>query len=124
MPPFAFVARDITSAVDATVVGVEPEGGVRIRVNRVVAGEEPPEVIRGARLTCLGVDLTARLQPGGRYVLLLHGESLYEEGTFYEVRGTKSGDACECWDGSPELQRRWMPLDEFARRLAEARRAR
>ena len=121
MPPFQVVVEEVTSIVDATVVEREESGKVRINVHRVLKGNAVPEVLTGARYSCFGVDLSRTLKMGQRYVLLLYGLGLYEEGTFYEVRKGQSGLECNCWDGSDELRRRWMPIAEFERQLVDAK---
>ena len=117
MPPFPTVVVEATAIVDATVVEVLERGRVRIEVHEVLKGSKPPLALSSAWLTCLGVDLSRRLGVGQRYVLVLHDKSLYEENTFYEVRDGTSGPQCNCWDGSDDSSRRWMPVSEFKRLL-------
>jgi hypothetical protein len=121
MPPFTTVVTEATAIVDATVVEPQDRGRVRIQVHEVLRGGDAPAVLTGAWLTCPGVDLSRKLKVGQRYVLLLHGTGLYEEGTYYEVREGKDGLECNCWDGSENLARRWMPISDFKRLLNEAR---
>lgn len=121
MPPFWLVVEESTSIVDATVVEILENKRVRIRVNEVLHGESPPLVLWNAHLSCLGTDLSRRLTVGKRYVFILHGHSVYEESSFYEVRMGAKGPECHCWDGSPSLDRRSMLVSEFARLVREAK---
>ncbi len=122
MPPLRTVVTGATAIIDATVVELEEHGGVRIEVHSLLKGNDPPDVLTGTGLTCLeGVDLSRMLRVGQRYVLILRESSLYATETAYEVRRGKSDLECNCWDGSAEMRRRWMPISEFAELLKATR---
>lgn len=93
MPAFAIALQSATHVVDADVTEITKEGHAVIRVRENIKGQNAPKNLIGAEWTC-----TPGTSPRDfgvsekkRYLFILSGNKLYEEGTFYEITPGKEG---------------------------------
>jgi hypothetical protein len=111
MPAFAVALQNATHVVDADVIEITKEGHAVIRVRENIKGQDAPKTLIGARLTCTPEtpprDFGVREKK--RYLFILSGNKLYEEGTFYEITPGKEGvEFCRIGERS----KGWIGVEE------------
>lgn len=113
MPPQATVLREATSIADVTVSRFDEDGHAHLVVNRVIRGAAPPAEITGVSLTCMGGSPELYgVEADTRYIMLLRDDQLYEETSYFEVKG----DQCHAW-AADSYARSWQPCDTVIARL-------
>jgi len=105
LPPLPAVLDAVTSIADVTVTQIDDDGHAHIVLNGLLRGTAPPAELTGVSLSCTGGPPSLfGVKDDTRYIVLLDGSSLYEETSFFEVRG----DQCFAWE-SGHHARSWQP---------------
>lgn len=117
-PPPDEMIRQATGIVDATVTAYDARGRAVLDVHAVLAGA-PTDAIPSVSLACVGGSIEKYgVQAGRRYVFLLRGEQMFEEQTYFDVRG----DDVRFW-ANADGERAWMSRDAARARIAAVRAA-
>lgn len=121
-PPMPEMVRTATAVVDATLAGVDADGAVRLTVHATWAGTAPA-TITGIAYSCFGGTHGLRPHVGKRMLLLLKGDQLFEEQTFWPVRQGKLGLEVNIEDlAEPRgLEKAWRPLAAVRATVAKLR---
>ena len=103
------MVTEATSVADVTVTRLDDDQHAQITVNRLLRGEEPPAEITGVWLTCGGGPPGMYgIEGDTRYIVILHEDLLYEESSYFEVRG----DQCHAWGPDEHTGKTWQPCSE------------
>ena len=109
--------REATSILDATVVRFD-DGEAVLDIHQVLAGH-PVSAIDKVHHTCIPASVDHYgVRAGQRYVFLLYGDDLFEEQSYFEVRGDLE---VRFWTGDSHTTRRWQPVGDVRRAIATAR---
>jgi hypothetical protein len=109
--------RQITSVVDATVTDFTPQGHARLRIHGTIKGNDAPAVIKGVHLSCEGGSPQAYgMKKGSRYIVLMKGNDLYEEASYFPVEERRGELVCDAsrysgWFGD---RARWMKVADLS----------
>ena len=119
--PIEAILRDArVSIVDATVVEITADGHATISVNEVLKGS-PPKVVKGFFMSdSYRTPKDARIKAKKRYILVLKGEDIYENCTFWEILQSFDGELWSYYyryEPAPGLKDERLPV-LFRRRRA------
>jgi len=119
-PPPDKMMKTATGVIDATITGFDAEGDAILEVHQVLAGQSTDE-ITNVYLTCFGGSpKNYGMKAGQRYVVLLfQGDQLYEETSYFEVRGDLE---VKFWTGDEHWERHWTDMNTV-RETVQANRA-
>jgi hypothetical protein len=112
--------RQITSVVDATVTDFTPQGHARLRIHGTIKGNDAPAVIKGVHLSCEGGSPQAYgMKKGSRYIVLMKGNDLYEEASYFPVEERRGELVCDAsrysgWFGD---RARWMTVADLSKQI-------
>jgi hypothetical protein len=117
LPGFQHGMRQITSVVDATVTDFTPQGHARLRIHGTIKGKDAPAVIKGVHLSCeRGSPQAYGMKKGSRYIVLMKGNNLYEEPSYFPVEERRGELVCDAsrysgWFGD---RARWMKVADLS----------
>jgi hypothetical protein len=120
LPGFQHGMRQITSVVDATVTDFTPQGHARLRIHGTIKGNDAPAVIKGVHLSCEGGSPQAYgMKKGSRYIVLMKGNDLYEEASYFPVEERRGELVCDAsrysgWFGD---RARWMTVADLSKQI-------
>jgi len=120
LPGFQHGMRQITSVVDATVTDLTPQGHARLRIHGTIKGNDAPAVIKGVHLSCEGGSPQAYgMKKGSRYIVLMKGNDLYEEASYFPVEERRGELVCDAsrysgWFGD---RARWMTVADLSKQI-------
>lgn len=133
-PPEHYLASPTLSVIDATVTKVTAKGVVHLKTHEVVVGKAAPTRLKEISLTCEDGSPAgeAGFKKGKRYLIVTHGEHLFEFTTQWEVVQSLDGELLCHYFGqqkSPQNAPVVMPasglhpLAEFKKQLREVAKA-
>lgn len=107
-PPPGEMLKQASGVFDATVTGFDADGRAALEVHQTLSGTAP-KTLFGATYTCFGgMSVQAYgVTKGQRYVFVVQEDRLFEEQTFFAVRGDLE---VEFWTNDTGYERSWQPM--------------
>ena len=116
----------ITDILDVKVTEMNDKGHASIEILKAYKrSKRPAKLITGTELSCTGGSPQMfGMKAGQRYIVMLVGSSLYEEGSYFPVKTENGASQCQLryYGGKTWFNSKgpWMPLKEFETKLTAA----
>ncbi len=111
--------QDATSVIDVTIESFDDDGHATLDVHQTLVGVAPDHLF-GAVYSCFG-DMPISIygvEAGKRYVVITKDAAMFEETTFFEVRGDLEVDF---WASAEGTERTWQSLNSVRERIRSVR---
>ena len=106
--------KTASGIIDATVTRYDGDGAAILMVHQIIDGESTDK-ISDVRLSCFGGSPKVfGMEEGKRYVIILDRGELYEETSFFEVRGDLE---VKFWSRDNHWERDWTDMNEVRERV-------
>ena len=126
IPQMSAALPRITDILDVEVTSMNKEGHASIKILKAYkSSKHPAKVITGTDLSCTGGSPKMfGMKSGQRYIVLLTGNNLYEERSYFPVQLKEGVPHCQPgWYGGKtwlKCNAEWIPLKEFESKVAAA----
>lgn len=126
IPQMSAALPRITDILDVKVVSMNDKGHAKIEILKAYkSSKRPAKVIIGTDLSCTGGSPKMfGMKSGQRYIVLLTGNNLYEERSYFPVRQHDGITQCNPgWYGGEtwlKCKGEWVSLQEFERKISAA----